>query len=315
MVSKNIEKDGKNQRISSKSWNWSSKSDKLFYNIGRNKGKGELNMNFEEGQFMKIKNSTSLSLKNGKYEVVKVEPTMQGSANIFLVGIKGKIKEPIPRMGKSLIERIINESKGSMLYTPKESIDGITGSSEWAENLVIKNIPRAGAAHDKSDGDVWKRFYIEDVLHTIKIEVKSSKEITKNMDHYQVNQVRPMKYHVLVIVVSNLSGFKSDCVVYPASHIAKTAFSKMGQHTVDAVAVWSFQCKPSHEEKFGCSFGELNDSVKDAYLKDHVSEKGMEIKFCINKRVDHYHNYILPENRKWAAMCGTKSYDILDIID
>ncbi len=272
-------------------------------------------MNFEKGQFIKIKNSTSLSLKNGKYEVAKVDPTEQGSANISLIRIKGKTKEPVPRMGKSLIERIINESEGSRLYTTEESTDGITGSSEWAENLVIKNIHRAGVAHDNSDGDVWKRFYIKDVLHTIKIEVKSSKLTTKNMDHYQVNQVRPMKYHVLVIVVSNLSGFEGDCIVYPASYVAKTAFSRMGQHTVDAVAVWAFQCKPSHEEKFGCSFGELNDSVKDAYLKDHVSKEGIEIKSCINKRVDHYYNYILPENRKWATMFGTKSYDILDIID
>ncbi len=269
-------------------------------------------MNFEKGQAIRIKNSTSLSLKDGRYEIAKVEPTTQGSANIFLSMIKGTTKEQLPKIGKSLIERIINESKGSRLYTTKESTDGITGSSEWAENLVIKNISRAGTAHNKSDGDVWKRFYIEDDIHTMKMEVKSSKTNTKNMNHYQVNQVRPMKYHILIVVVSNLSGFENDCIVYPASYIAKVAFSKMGQHTPDAVAVWSFQCKPSHERRFGCNLDELDGRVEDAYLEDHISDEGKRIKLCVNKRMDHYYNYILPENRRLAAEFGTRSYDIFD---
>lgn len=269
-------------------------------------------INFKREQIVEVKESGLV--RKGVFEVVDVVPTIQGYYNIIIQDIKTEEKI---KVGASLLDKALYKiyEKGEI-----EIENGkITNTSEWAEEEVIKNVRYAFRSKSVKDGDVWKRFYINEEdpnsLVTAKIEVKSANSscISKNRKNNKaltLNQIRPIKYHIIVAVVHNLLGFSKDCVVYPANYIIRTSLNKKGQHSRDSLMVVNRMCKPEDQEKFGCSFDELSGRIKEAYLE---ADADLEVKKIVEKR-DKLYDIIEEENMENYRRLNNHN-DLVDIMN
>lgn len=262
---------------------------------------------FKKGQIVVVKKSGLMP--TGQFELVDVVSTGQGSYNFKLKDVKSGITIT---KGQSVVEKVLFTDSDSKLYDDVEELEAgkITGTGKWAEKRVIENVSRSYESPIISEGDVWKKSYLDEDrkdLHIIKMEVKSANSSKpKNQDNLTMNQIRPIKYHVVVAVVSNLSGFTKDCVVYPPDELVRRAITKRGQHTVDALMIVNLTCKPTDEKEFGCSFDELNIYIKKAYLTGLSNDVILSI---IEERREDYRKLEV-KNKKHAMELGLIPYDV-----
>jgi len=178
--------------------------------------------------------------------------------------------------------------------------NGITDSSKWAENKVIKYVNGA-LPQDRNECDVVIPLDVPVAgRDRITIEVKS-KISSKRFDEisYTANQVRAFKYNVLVVVTENIAPFECDCLVYSAVDVMKKVLPNFGQHTRDSMVCANITVRPSDAEEFGCSFQDLRDRVVEAFMVDYTSDKGVFAKYEIARRKREYE--LICENNRVLA--------------
>lgn len=250
---------------------------------------------FKKGQIIVVKKSGLMP--SGQFELVDVVSTPQGSYNLRLKDVKSG--STIVK-GRSIVESVLRTSNGSELYNDEEELEKgkITGTSKWAEKRVRQIIVKSYKAREVSDGDVWYSFYIDEQdegsLVLSKIEVKSANSSdTKEKDSYGANQVRPMKYHILVVVVENLNQFDCGFLVYPANKVIQYALKKRGQHTPDSLACCNMSCDVRDAVKFGCNADELEDRIRQAYIEDYFNKNALIFKQIAEDRRSKYESIVV----------------------
>ena len=139
----------------------------------------------------------------------------------------------------------------------------IGGTAKWSERKLCEYLPsdfcviRDNLEVKSILSEAWKNGDLCNLDGSICIEVKSTKSEESLPKNFMMNQIRPMKYMVLVAVVHNMHKYGVDCIVYPPNYIIRKCLVRRGQATPDGIASVSFPPTLSEAEKFWCTFNEV----------------------------------------------------------
>lgn len=182
----------------------------------------------------------------------------------------------------------------------------IGGTAKWSEIRICEYVPNSrlidGQTRDmvpdyQKNGDIVVIVETPEGNYIIVIEVKSSSKEEKPYKNLTMNQVRAMKYMVLIAVVSNIEKYGVDCVVYPPDYVVERGATHRGQHTPDGVCVQNWQPTKDEVARFGCTFSEVHDRIIKAHKRGEENLKAKT--FAENRR--KLYDKIEEENRNYFA--------------
>ena len=160
---------------------------------------------------------------------------------------------------------------------------GIGGTGKWSERKVMCYLPESCVTEKPVDGDI--------IWENIDIEVKSTRNSDGNTKDGKLtaNQLRPMRYKVVVAVVENLPYYGVDCIVFSPDYFVKFFLTHKGQSVPDGLASSNHKLTIAEAGLFGCSFQELPQKIREAYEQGNSKK---ELKEFAQKRVELYEDLV-----------------------
>ncbi len=145
---------------------------------------------------------------------------------------------------------------------------GTGGTGKWAEEQLMEDITGSHDDINTEIGDVQFGDIIIEVKSTGHREPVFKDPSKKLCDHkIHLNQIRPMKYNVLVVYTGHISRYGCDYIVYSPDDVVRTALSLKGHHIKDSLQCVARDATYPDAVRYGCSAEEVKDRVVDAWIK------------------------------------------------